>query len=188
MSTKMPGTVQRIIHRVLNGETEAYAEIIQYYQNDLWKVVIALLHDVQKTETLVEQVFVEAYLSLRRFEAERDFGLWLKAIARNLVRQELRALSREGNSLQAYRRHLTASLQNDEKADAQQQQLVQSLQRCQEGLSPEVSQALELRYADSKSFEEIAHSLGRTVGATRQLLVRTRINLRNCIEKRMAQV
>ena len=44
-----------------------------------------------------------------------------------------------------------------------------------------------LRYQQNKGFDEIATEIGRTVEATRQLLQRTRVGLKECIDRSMAQ-
>jgi len=186
----MTGNVKSAIDAVLGGRIEAYAEVVRAYQSDIWRVVAYALRDVSTTEDLVQQVFVSAYMGLERYDTDRDFGAWLRSIARNLVRNEIRRGVRERGALRTYRESLAARLGDDEatgREEARMEGLRGALEKCREGLSPDAGHALDLRYARSLDFGRIAEALGRTVAATRQLLSRVRLALRRCIEERTAR-
>ena len=176
----------RIVTEVLGGRIEAYAGIVRLYQRDVWRVVAALLRDARQTEELVQQVFVDAFAVLGRYEAGRDFGAWIKSIARNLVREELRRRDRESRHLRAYRNHLESRLRDDAGAEQHARRLSEAHAKCRERLADTARQALDLHYGESRSHEEIAVVLGRSVEAVRQLLFRIRLSLRDCIERRLS--
>ncbi len=177
---------ERLIALVLSGQLDAYAEIVQAYQQDVWRVVAAMLLDTQKTEDLVQQTFVNAYRHLDRFEPERDFGRWLKEIARNLVRQELRTRCREDRRLEFYRRHLL-SVCGDAAAAEADERLAEALAGCEQKLPANAAELVNLRYRRALDFGQIAAQIGRTVEATRQQLARIRLALRDCIQKQLAR-
>ena len=105
-------TTEEIVSRALSGQTEAFGELIRLYQREVWAVITAMLLDKMKTEDLVQQTFVSAYRHLDRFQRERDFGAWIKEIARNQVRQELRSRQREGNRMELYHQHLLTEIED----------------------------------------------------------------------------
>ena len=179
--------VLTIVARVLGGDTEAYAGIVRRFQADLWKVAAGMLHDVETTEVVVQEAFVKAYLHLDQFRPDGDFRRWIKAIARNVVREEFRARARERGRLEGYRQRLFERFENDEAEERREQEMAEALKRCRERLPGHAAEALELRYGQTFSFEEIARRLDRSVAAVRQLLSRTRIMLRDCIEAGMAR-
>jgi RNA polymerase sigma-70 factor (ECF subfamily) len=181
----MPATEQ-IIGHVLSGHTEAFAELVRLYQREVWAVVSAMLLDRTKTEDLVQQTFVNAYQRLDRFERERDFGAWIKEIARNQVRQELRSRQREGHRLELYHRHLSTQMEDPPVLEGQKR-LADALVECIQKLPTAAAEMIQMRYEDAMDFGRIAAQLGRTVEATRQHLARIRITLRDCIRKRLAQ-
>ena len=113
-------------------------------------------------------------------------GPWLRTIARNLVREELRRQSRRDRRLAVYREHLKTRFKDNGRADRHEALLREALADCRESLGPSAAEALDLRYDRSMGFEEIAGKLGRTVAATRQMLGRIRLALRDCIKERMA--
>src|SRR5437870_2259671 len=102
--------VESILTRVRLGETEAYEEVVRQFQHDVWKVAASLLRDMAATENLVQQTFVNAYFNLDQFQAGADFGAWIKAIARNLVREEMRKRARSDEHLRRYHDYLATRL------------------------------------------------------------------------------
>ena len=180
-------TTDSVIDRVRAGDVDAYAEVVRTHQTDVWRVVAWALRDGQAAEDLVQQVFVDAYVKLERYETGRDLGAWLRGIARNRVREELRRRAREDRRMEAYCRHVEARLGDAERAEREQEAMRAALAACREGLAETAREALVMRYERSLGFEEIARALDRTVAATRQLLQRTRLSLRSCIEGRLGR-
>jgi len=179
--------VESILSQVRSGRTEAFEEIVRLYQREVWKVAAAMLRDIATTENLVQQTFVNAYFNLDQFQPGADFGIWLKAIARNLVREELRKQSRGSEHLKHYHQYLAARLENDREHASAQDRMSEALRQCRGKLSPAAARVVELRYEQGVGFESLAKQLNRTIEATRQLLSRIRIELRNCVERRVSQ-
>jgi RNA polymerase sigma-70 factor (ECF subfamily) len=175
------------LRRVLAGEVDAYEAVVRSYQREVWKVVAAMLHDPGGTEDLVQQVFVNAYLHLFSYQPGTDFGRWIKSIARNLARNQLRARLRETRRMSVYREHLLGRLGDEAAAAREEDLLAEALRICRERLPEHGARVLDLRYARALSFEEIAAQLGRTVEAVRQFLLRIRLALRECVERRMVE-
>ncbi len=177
---------ERYIQQVLRGETQLFRAIVKQYQRDIWRLMAFGLQDRATTEDLVQQTFVNAYFKLHTFQAGRgrDFGAWLRTIARNLLRRELRRLSRRQHKLEVYHHMLCGRLKRHRGHD-DADKLKALLEECEEELSVHAKKALDLRYRHSLSFGEIARRLNRTIAASRQLLQRTRSILRTCIEERM---
>lgn len=179
--------VESTIDRVLDGDVDAFAAIVRAFQDDVWRVASYGLRDMEATEEIVQQAFVNAFFHLDRFRRGKDFGAWLRGIARNLVRMEMRNRNRYTRRLIAYRNFINDRFTDNGSADRHGERLHEALEECTEALSPPATEALDLRYRQALGFEAIARKLGRTVAATRQMLGRIRLSLRNCIEERTAQ-
>jgi len=182
-----PTEINSVVTRVLGGEIDAYEEIVRRYQQEVWRVVAAMLLNIQKTEDLVQQTFINAYQHLHRYQLGRDLGAWLKEIARNEVRQEIRRLTREDRRLELYHGYLL-QMYDSPSASARQAALEEALARCTEKLPPASAKLVELRYQSALNFTEIAGMVGHTIDATLQQLARIRNALRECIEKHIAKV
>ncbi len=72
---------QRDIAASLNGDSEAYARLVQHYQDQVAAQMWRFTRDVPVLEELVQEVFVEAYLSLKGFRGRAPFLHWLRRVA-----------------------------------------------------------------------------------------------------------
>jgi RNA polymerase sigma-70 factor, ECF subfamily len=176
-----------VVARVLGGEIDAYEAVVRAYQQVVWKVVAATLFNAERTEDLVQQTFINAYQHLHHYQRGRHFGVWLKEIARNQVRQELRSRAREDRRLEVYHTHLL-QIYDAPATAAAEASMEEALRHCTQKLPPSSAKVIELRYQSGLTFGEIAAHVGRTLEATRQHLARIRISLRECIEKHLAKI
>jgi RNA polymerase sigma-70 factor (ECF subfamily) len=175
-----------LVRRALGGETEAFALVIRRYASEVWKLAEVLLDDPLARENLVQQTFVNAFERLDQYQIGRDLGLWLKGIARNLAREELRRRSRERGALSRYYTHILTFLSSDDEADTRQRSIERALADCRSTLAPAAARTIELYYERGLSLPDVGKVLGRTPTATRLLVFRARLALRACIERRMA--
>lgn len=176
-----------LIARIRAGDIERYADLVRRYQQDVRRVVGALLGDLRFTEDLVQQTFVNAYEHLDRFRPEADFAVWIKAIARNLARMELRRRSRQDRRLAAYQALLEGRWRQEAEAHRRESAVRDALRRCRQTVGGDAARVLAMRYEEGRSFDEISTGLGRSVEAVRQLLYRVRLLLRDCIQKSLSE-
>jgi len=175
-------SVSAIIQRVLAGELDQYREIVRIYEADVRRVVSPLIGERAVVEDLVQEAFFAAYRYLDRYDVEKPFRPWLLGIARNLLRDELKRRTREKQRMEVYS-HYLAAMERESKSSADD--FCEALAKCRGSLSNTSEQAVHLRYDQGLSIERTAQQLGRTASATQQLLYRTRIMLRDCIERRL---
>jgi RNA polymerase sigma-70 factor (ECF subfamily) len=176
-----------IVALVLDGQVEHYEEIVRRYQPEVFRIVAKLLDDRHATEDIVQQVFVNAWVALRRYEPGRDFGRWIRTIARNAVREELRRRSRYAHRLRVYYESLSVRLVNDDNAEYHQERLEDALGHCLGRLAPGAANLIHQRYTDGDGIEEIAGRLRISAEAVRSRLCRIRAKLRQCIDKKVGQ-
>ena len=179
----MDTEIDSIVQRTLDGEIDAFGEIVTRYQRIIWAIAACMLRDRGTTEDLVQRIFVKVYANLGRYTLGRDFESWMKGVARNEVRMALRQRMRERDRLGRYEEHLDVLMTDTERADRHQAMLQEALRACQQGLSASAGKVLSLRYERGLGYREIASALGRTVEATRQMLNRIRETLRDCIHR-----
>jgi RNA polymerase sigma-70 factor (ECF subfamily) len=176
-----------LIARIRSGEIDRYAELVRRHQQDVRRVVGALLRDLRSTEDLVQQTFVDAYRHLDRFRPGADFAAWLKGIARNLARMEIRARTREGRRLDAYQALLEIRWREEDRAHRRETAVGDALRECREAVGGDAALALSMRYVQGRPFGEISDRLGRSVQAVQQLLFRVRLSLRECVRRRLLE-
>lgn len=177
--------VEPIISRVCGGETELFADLVREFQPQVWKTAAAMLGCMHSTEDVVQQTFVQAFLKLDQYRSGEDFGVWLKQIARNIVRQRLRGQSRESKRILVYKDRLLAQMDDPRRAD-RQADYEAALSSCKETLSERQKTILDLRYRESLTFSDIADRVEGSVEAIRRMAARSRTTLRQCVEQKMA--
>jgi RNA polymerase sigma-70 factor (ECF subfamily) len=176
----------RVVAEVLAGNTQAFADIVRLYQQDVWRIAAALLRDRDATENLVQQVFVDAYFHLDQYAQGTDFGAWIRTVARNRLRKELRTAGREDRRLATYRERLAERLRAEatgtrDDSDA----YVAALRECRQALPARDAQLVKLRYEKGLSFEAIAEQQGQSPEAVQRMISRIRFRLRDCIQNKL---
>jgi RNA polymerase sigma-70 factor (ECF subfamily) len=76
---------QDIIRRVREGDGEAYALLVRKYHRGLLGFIHRIVRDPHLTEDIGQEVFLDAYKALPRFDPDRGtpFMAWLHILARN---------------------------------------------------------------------------------------------------------
>jgi RNA polymerase sigma-70 factor (ECF subfamily) len=177
----------RIVEEVLAGDTEAFAGLVRLFQESVWRIAAAMLRDRDATENLVQQVFVDAYLHLDQYVLGTDFGAWIRTVARNRLRKELRTAAREDRRLALFRERLVERLRAEavghhDDSDA----YLAALRGCRQLLTARDAALLKMRYESGMSFEAIAARQGQTPEAVQRMISRIRFRLRDCIQNKLA--
>lgn len=72
---------RRDIAASLNGDGEAYNQLVQRYQGQVAAQMWRFTRDLVVLEELVQDVFVDAYFSLKGFRGRAPFLHWLRRVA-----------------------------------------------------------------------------------------------------------
>jgi len=84
-----------LIQDVHDGNTEAFAILVERHQKFLLKVVVRLTRDLDTAEDIVQEALIKAYRRLKLFEGRASFRSWLYQIALNTARNRFRKHARE---------------------------------------------------------------------------------------------
>jgi len=174
--------------RVKQGDTTAFTELVEKYQQPVMNLAYRTLRDETEAEDLAQTVFVQAWKSAARYQPTARFATWLFTIARNLCLNEIRRRRRHpAESLDQARDDSDAQplLQVEEKriASAPQEllrgELEQKVDEAVAGLPENQRTALLLCRQEELSYEEIADVLGCSLSATKSLIHRARETLKS---------
>lgn len=174
-----------LIARVLAGDREAYAAVVEAQQDMLVAYASYLAPDRETAEELAHRTFIRAWEQLADFDQERDLGIWLRAICRSLAQGELTRRRRERRNLGNAREFLRQQVLAAEMPPAADGDRLEALRRCLEGLDGLPRQLLEARYRDDCAVAEAATRLDRSVTWVTTTLSRLRGRLRDCVEQRL---
>lgn len=83
---------QEVVDRVRAGETALYEVIMRRYNQRLYRIARAILHDDAEAEDVMQDAYVRAYAHLDQFSGRALFSTWLSRIAvhESLARLRLR--------------------------------------------------------------------------------------------------
>lgn len=169
--------------RVKQGDTSAFAELVDKYKRPVINLVYRILRDESEAEDLAQNVFVQVYKSAHRYRAASKFSTWLFTIARNLCFNELRRRNRHPAT------SLDASYSEHEEEPAHQfedkgvasppealmhDELAEKIEQALADLPENQRTALLLCRQEDLSYEDIARVMGCTLSATKSLIHRGR--------------
>lgn len=141
--------------------------------------------DPDWVDDLAQEAFLIAYRDWDTFDESRDFGKWLRGIAANLVRNEIRKDARRRRILHTELADIL--LDRYRYADDRSMPLgVEAVQRCINELPPRSKRVVEGRYRDGYNAPQLAEHLAMSPENVRQMLVRIRRQLKQCVEHRLA--
>lgn len=135
---------------------------------------------------LAQETFVVAYRRWGEFETGREVGRWLRGIARNLVANERRKGARRARLLPLAMVDVLAGAEETDGASERADVLLEAMRECVRQLPERSRSILHGRYARGASSPVLAVEWATTAETMRQTLVRIRMAVKACVERRLA--
>ncbi len=191
-----------LLERIRGGESRAYEVLFLRYEAPLRAFVHRRASPALRTrldiDDLVQEIHLRALRSLEGFTWRRElsFYFWLCTIARHLIANHYRGLSRKPPPLRLSGHGLGHSgellgLIRDEGPGpvslAEQNEALEVLALAITDLSPRRRTALMLRHVEGRSNAEAAAALGISDGAFRVLLSRATSDLRTGLAQMLGE-
>lgn len=167
---------QELVARVLQGDGQAFAELVESYQQAVYNLAYRMLGDAREAEDAAQEAFLRAYQHLSSYDPERSFKTWLLSIVSNYCIDRLRKRRLIWLSIEEPlppHPALTSNMPEPEEAFVSKERDV-AIQRLLASLAPEYRAAVILRYWYDMSYAEIAEMLGTTESAIKSRLFRAR--------------
>lgn len=158
-----------LVERARGGDREAFAALVRRHQGRIHGLVARVLGDQERAAEVAQEVFVRAFMGLRRFRGEAAFGTWLYRIALNELRGTLRRRPRR-EPLPV----VPASGDNPARR-LQRRETAAQVRAVLAGLRPEERELLVLRDMEGLTYAEMAALLGKPLGSVKSALHRARL-------------
>ena len=180
-----------LVAEFLGGEERAFQMLVERYQTRLLNFIYRTISDRERSEDLVQEVFIRVYRHLHRFDRSKKFSTWVYTIASNLAKNELRNRSR--NPL-VFFQTIRKNWQDDDRPlqfedsgsrpdDLYRKRHLRELVESSVAQLPEHHrQVFILRELEGKSYEEIAEITGCNLGTVKSRLNRARNAFATIIE------
>lgn len=182
-----------IIQRVLDGDRQAYAELVDRHKGKAMTLAVRMLKNRHDAEEALQDAFVRAFRALPGFERKSSFSTWFYRIVFNVCSS---ALSRRGDSRMfsldeetddEMKREIPS---DDEEPDAEYEgkefsAIVRGeIDRMEEGYSA----ILTMFFLQEMSYEEIMEVTGLPLGTVKNRLFRARMQLRTAVLKHFSDM
>lgn len=167
-------TDAELVQAVRDGETEAFAVLVERYKDRTVAAAYHLVGDRDAAEDLAQDTFVAAFRQIRRLRDPERAGAWLHGITQRLCYKYLRRQARTSEvDAERFEALPAPPDQHDEPGE-----LCTLLNQ----LPPQYRQVLAARYLEDLEYEEIAAMLGTTVNNVRVRCHRAKNRLRQLFE------
>lgn len=153
---------ESVVRRVLGGDVDAYATLVERYRARLLGLAIHLCGDRDTAMDLAQETLVAAYGALDRLREPAAFGGWVSAILRNKFRSWVRKKRVPMVSLDQL---MDEGFEppSPERAPSIGPEDRDAVRQCVRALPGKYRQMLMLRYVDDLSYKEIAATAGLPV-------------------------
>ena len=182
----MDFTDAALIEKTLNGDEQAFAELVRRYQAAVFGTVHRLLGNSYDKEDAVQETFLRAFAALGKFDQRYPFGPWILRIAVNYCVDQLRKRKK-------WKIRLWSELNDSENErllrDFKQDNVIESSESSDtkkyaraarsllDGLNPKYKAAFVLREVEERGYSEVSGILGTTEIAARVRVSRARAEL-----------
>jgi RNA polymerase sigma factor (sigma-70 family) len=166
------------------GDHRAFARLVDATRNTVTSITLAILHDVEMSRDVAQEVYLLVWRDLRRLREPASFLPWLRQLTRNRAHQALRGRVRQRRRLAADADSLLAAAA-DPRPDALEH-LVSAEERAAladavAALPAAVREVVLLYYREGRSAAQVAALLDLSEEAVRQRLSRARKHLRTML-------
>ncbi len=176
------------IRRTRQGEAEAYRRLVERHQDHVARILWRFSRDRRTHEELVQDVFVDAYLSLSRYRGKAPFEHWLARIATRVGYRYWKEKARRRRmapfDVQAWDQAaggdgVSRTIEPDQAAEVLHHVFGQ--------LAPRDRLVLTLRYLEQCDVAETARRTGWTRTMVKVQTLRARNRLRKLLEHSAAE-
>lgn len=167
------------------GDHAAFTAIIERHAKLVHGYLRARLTRSADAEDLGQEVFLRVYTAKAVPRGTMDLAMrpWLLGIARNVLREHVRATRRRRETAwTALCLDVEDLVGGGEPDGGVFDEVMGKLPRCLEALGPSARQAIDLYYQDDLRMREIAERFKRSEGAVKLLVHRARQAVRRCLE------
>lgn len=178
-----------LAQRAMAGDEEAYTLLVERYSSSLFNFICRFLHDSDAACDILQQVFLQLYLSLPKLRTDMPLKAWLFRVARNRCLDELRrkhaiCFSDVQESMVDEDLLLLELVPDGDPLPeeiAERHDLQEVLQQAISALPPRFRSVVLLRYLGQFSFSEIGYILHQPEATAKTYFQRAKPLLRQTL-------
>lgn len=173
-----------------SGDEEAFRLLVDRFQDKIFKTCLSILNDRDDADDLTQEVFIEAFRSIRSFKSQSTLSTWLYRIAVNKSFNFIRSAKRKA-FLQTVgllqipdipEKPVNFDAEDESEVLKQQKKLIWQAIR---SLPEKQKAAFVLHKITGLSYAEIAQTLRITLPAVESLIFRAKRNLQKRLSREL---
>lgn len=169
---------KELLYRSLNGEKEAWGEIVRRYKDAVYGVNLSILNDKVEAEDATQETFIKAWKNLEKYDMDRKFSTWLFTVGSNLSKNIIRKRDRwsfikklpliRGNS--------------DPQSKIRKEERKETVREAVFDLNPKYRAPIIMRFWGEQTYEDISEILDIPEGTVKTRLHRGKKRLKSLCE------
>lgn len=172
----MERTDSVLVSRCLNGDNEAFAELISRYKRLIYSVAYKFSKNEEEVNDMAQEAFIKIYRSLARYDDQYKFSTWSVKVATNICLDYVRRRKPDSVSLQEIENFTGTNCSPEEYYLRKEKS--QILQDAIDDL-PEIYRVpIVMYHQKGMSYKEIAENLGKPMSIIKNRIFRARNTLR----------
>lgn len=183
---------RELVRLAQNGTETAFEELVRRHQHRVFGLVSGILRRREDVEDVVQQVFLKAYVSIKRFDLRAAFSTWLYKISVNecwdyLRKKKVRPLVYEADLSEEQVSRLDGIVSADRlpAGPAERAETRELLDRMLDSLPDQDRELLVLKEIEGFSVQELAEILDLNVNTVKVRLFRARGRLMEVYRRRI---
>lgn len=165
--------------------TESFVSVLTQHQTHLLGFIRASLGNRGNAEDVLQQTNLALWRKSAQFDPEADFLPWAITFARFEIMAFLRDNSRDRMVFDSDVVELMTGIAAEQMPSVTRRQ--EALQKCLKQLKFESRSIMEQKYLKGMQVKEISQIVGRSTGAIKTRLLRTRRMLADCVRRSLKE-
>ena len=161
-----------VIERVLAGDRQQFAQLVQRYQRALYRHAVGMVLDHDVAADMVQDSFIRAYTQLASCRDRSRFRAWIFQTLRNRCLDHLKEARRRNVPLDDADPLLDPA--DDPAAAVERARLRADLEQALAELQPAQREAFVMHYVEGVPYETMAGLLDASVSALKMRVMRAR--------------
>lgn len=155
-----------LIQLTLSGNKEAYSELYDKTIQEVYKTAHFLIEDKTDVDDVVQEIYIQLYESLRKYDSEKPFRPWLIGLTIKQIhsyRRKRWMRLRIIKKAEEQRKPVQIDFSNDVVSKISNKKLIELIHK----LPYKLKQVIILRYLHDYSQEEVAEILHIPIGTVK---------------------
>jgi RNA polymerase sigma-70 factor (ECF subfamily) len=176
-------------HPGSEGFEAAFEELFARYRERVYAIAFRVLGNAGDALDVVQESFALVFRKLTSFRGGSLFSTWLfRIVVNSSIDHRRKIASRDPSRVESSDDLEVADEQPGPVDRAQTKELAGQVQTAIDALSPKLRAILALRYLEDMSYEELAATLGLSLGTVKSRLARAHLALEQVVRTRFPQL